>query len=174
MDGDSTTNGKSNSNGKMQVDSKAGIPKTTKMADLIEKGKRLRELGDRTVEKRVAAIQSDDLFTIIYTSGTTGEPKGVMLTHANMISQLRNIPIDIGPKDRFLSILPVWHSFERVFQMGTIAMGASQYYTSVRNIREDLSIVKPTFMASAPRLWESLYQGIQSRIKGFFYQEDIV
>ncbi|TGL82805.1 AMP-dependent synthetase/ligase, partial [Leptospira yasudae] len=114
---------------------------------------------------RVAAIQPDDLFTIIYTSGTTGEPKGVMLTHANMISQLRNIPIDIGPKDRFLSILPVWHSFERVFQMGTIAMGAGQYYTNVRNIKEDLTIVKPTFMASAPRLWENIYHGIQSKIQ---------
>ncbi len=134
------------------------------MADLIAKGKKLRELGDRKVEKRVAAIRPDDLFTIIYTSGTTGEPKGVMLTHSNMISQLRNIPIAIGPKDRFLSLLPVWHSFERVFQMGTIAMGASQYYTNVKNLREDLSIVKPTFMASAPRLWESIYQGMQSKI----------
>jgi len=168
MDGDSiTTNGRGNLNGRMQTEQKAqSIPKTTNMNDLITKGRRLRELGDRRVEERVADIKPDDLFTIIYTSGTTGEPKGVMLTHANMISQLRNIPIDIGPKDRFLSILPVWHSFERVFQMGTIAMGASQYYTNVRNIREDLLIVKPTFMASAPRLWESIYQGIQSRIQG--------
>lgn len=141
------------------------IPNITYLSDLIAKGKRLRELGDRRVEDRVSAIKPDDIFTIIYTSGTTGEPKGVMLTHANMISQLRNIPIDIGPKDRFLSILPVWHSFERVFQMGTVAMGAAQYYTNVRNIREDLMIVKPTFMASAPRLWENIYQGMQSKIQ---------
>ncbi|TGL73895.1 AMP-dependent synthetase/ligase [Leptospira yasudae] len=139
--------------------------KIIRMADLIASGKKLQASGDRKVEERVAAIQPDDLFTIIYTSGTTGEPKGVMLTHANMISQLRNIPIDIGPKDRFLSILPVWHSFERVFQMGTIAMGAGQYYTNVRNIKEDLTIVKPTFMASAPRLWENIYHGIQSKIQ---------
>lgn len=141
------------------------IPNITYLSDLIAKGKRLRELGDRRVEDRVSAIKPDDIITIIYTSGTTGEPKGVMLTHANMISQLRNIPIDIGPKDRFLSILPVWHSFERVFQMGTVAMGAAQYYTNVRNIREDLMIVKPTFMASAPRLWENIYQGMQSKIQ---------
>ncbi|MBL0954131.1 MAG: long-chain fatty acid--CoA ligase [Leptospira sp.] len=140
-------------------------PRILSLNELLEIGRSLRRLGDHRVEDRVIAIQPDDLFTIIYTSGTTGEPKGVMLTHANMISQLRNIPIKIGPKDRFLSILPVWHSFERVFQMGTIAMGAVQYYTNVRNIREDLMIVKPTFMASAPRLWESIYQGIQSKIQ---------
>lgn len=134
------------------------------MTDLISNGKRLREAGDRRVEDRVAGIKSEDLFTIIYTSGTTGEPKGVMLTHANMMSQLHNIPIDIGPTDRFLSILPVWHSFERVFQMGTVATGAAQYYTNIRSIKEDMSIVKPTFMASAPRLWESIYQAIQSKV----------
>ncbi|MCG6192269.1 long-chain fatty acid--CoA ligase [Leptospira sp. FAT2] len=139
--------------------------KIIRMADVVASGKKLRASGDRKVEERVAAILPDDLFTIIYTSGTTGEPKGVMLTHANMISQLRNIPIDIGPKDRFLSILPVWHSFERVFQMGTIATGAGQYYTNIRNIKEDLTIVKPTFMASAPRLWENIYHGIQSKIQ---------
>ncbi|MBM9578624.1 long-chain fatty acid--CoA ligase [Leptospira sp. 201903070] len=149
------------------MDDEANITdkKIIRMADLIAKGKKLRASGDRKVEERVAAIKPDDLFTIIYTSGTTGEPKGVMLTHANMISQLRNIPIDIGPNDRFLSILPVWHSFERVFQMGTIAMGAGQYYTNVRNIKEDLLIVKPTFMASAPRLWENIFHGIQSKIQ---------
>ncbi|AOP33028.1 long-chain fatty acid--CoA ligase [Leptospira tipperaryensis] len=149
------------------MDDEANITdkKIIRMADLIAKGKKLRASGDHKVEERVAAIQPDDLFTIIYTSGTTGEPKGAMLTHANMISQLRNIPIDIGPKDRFLSILPVWHSFERVFQMGTIAMGAGQYYTNVRNIKEDLLIVKPTFMASAPRLWENIFHGIQSKIQ---------
>ncbi len=139
--------------------------KVLRMSDLISKGKKLREAGDRRVEDRVAGIKSDDLFTVIYTSGTTGEPKGVMLTHANMMSQLHNIPIEIGPTDRFLSILPVWHSFERVFQMGTIATGAAQYYTNIRNIKEDMAIVKPTFMASAPRLWESIYQGIQSKIQ---------
>ncbi|MBM9498652.1 long-chain fatty acid--CoA ligase [Leptospira sp. 201903071] len=149
----------------MDDDADIADKKIIRMTDLIAKGQKLRASGDRKVEERVAAIQPDDLFTIIYTSGTTGEPKGVMLTHANMISQLRNIPIDIGPKDRFLSILPVWHSFERVFQMGTIAMGAAQYYTNIRNIKEDLSIVKPTFMASAPRLWENIYQGIQSKIR---------
>lgn len=135
------------------------------MMDLIERGRQLRAANDRSVEARIAGIRSDDLFTVIYTSGTTGTPKGVMLTHANMLSQLADIPIQIGPDDRFLSILPVWHSFERVFEMGTIAKGAAQYYSNVRNIREDMRIVRPTFMASAPRLWESVHQGIQTKIQ---------
>ncbi len=135
------------------------------MKDLIARGKELRAQGDRRVEDRIAGIKPDDLFTIIYTSGTTGAPKGVMLTHANMLSQLADIPIDIGPGDRFLSILPVWHSFERVFEMGTIARGAAQYYSNVRNLRDDMRLVRPTFMASAPRLWESVHQGIQTKIQ---------
>ncbi len=143
----------------------SGTATVYNMYDLIARGKTLRVGGDVRAEERIAGIQPEDLFTIIYTSGTTGTPKGVMLTHANMISQLVNIPIGIGPEDRFLSILPVWHSFERVFEMGTIAMGAPQYYTNVRNVREDLSIVKPTFMASAPRLWESVYAGIRNKIR---------
>lgn len=135
-----------------------------KMEAVIEKGKSLRSGGDKRAEERIAGIKSEDLFTIIYTSGTTGAPKGVMLTHANMISQLQYIPMKIGPEDRILSILPVWHIFERVFEMVSIAVGTPQYYTSVRTIKEDLAIVKPTFMGSAPRLWESVYQGIQNNV----------
>lgn len=133
--------------------------------DLIEKGKKLRSAGDRRVEERVAQIKPDDLFTLIYTSGTTGAPKGVMLMHSNMVSQVRNIPIDITTDDRVLSILPVWHVFERVFEMITIGNGCCTYYTNIRNIRDDMRIVKPTFMASAPRLWESVYQGIVTNVE---------
>lgn len=135
--------------------------------DILEKGKQLREKGDRRVEERMANIKEDDLFTLIYTSGTTGAPKGVMLMHKNMISQVKNLPseITLSPEDRVLSILPIWHIFERMFEMLSISRGLCTYYTNVRNLREDLPIVKPTFMASAPRLWESVYQGILSKIE---------
>jgi long-chain acyl-CoA synthetase len=133
--------------------------------DVIEYGAKLREHGDRRAEERIDAIQPDDLFTLIYTSGTTGKPKGVMLTHENMISQIRAIPIELTLTDRVLSILPVWHIFERVFEMYTIACGVCTYYSNVRHLADDLKNVEPTFMGSAPRLWENLHQKILQRVR---------
>ncbi len=127
------------------------------LGELLELGKGLRGTGDRRVEGRIEGIKGSDLFTLIYTSGTTGTPKGVQLMHSNMISQLRHVPFDFSEKDRFLSILPVWHCYERVFQMIGISRGVCTYFTRVRTIADDLKAVKPTMMASAPRLWENLY-----------------
>src|SRR5690606_10390624 len=85
--------------------------------------------------------------------------------HANMCSQLRNLPFGLSENDRGLSILPVWHSYERVFTMVTISNGCATYYTTLRTIADDLKSVRPTVMASAPRLWESLYERIMDRVK---------
>jgi len=136
------------------------------MYDLIEKGKQLRAKGDRRVEERIQNTKPDDLFTLIYTSGTTGAPKGVMLMHSNMMSQVQNIPIPIVTTDRVLSILPVWHIFERVFEMMAISQGACTYYTNIRNIGDDMKTVRPSFMGSAPRLWENVYLKILNNVKG--------
>lgn len=130
---------------------------------LEKRGADLRAAGDRRAEERIADITPDDLFTIIYTSGTTGKPKGVQLTHANMSSQVRNLPFLLPPQGRNLSILPIWHSYERVFEMVAISWGMCTYYTTIRTIADDLKKVKPTVMASAPRLWESLYQKIYAK-----------
>ena len=135
------------------------------LRDLEIRGEELRLAGDRHVEERIAGILPEDLFTMIYTSGTTGVPKGVQLTHAAIASQIRNLPFVLTSKDRALSILPVWHSYERVFEVISIAGGIHTYYTSLRHLGEDLRIVKPTIMVSAPRLWEGLYQRILSRVK---------
>ena len=135
-----------------------------KLSDLLERGRHLRATGDRVIEERLAGIKGGDLLTIIYTSGTTGEPKGVMLTHDNMLSQARYLPFDLTPGDRILSILPVWHSYERVFEMVTVSHGSCTYYTSLRAIGEDLRKARPTWMASAPRLWEGLYNRILQNV----------
>ena len=147
------------------------------------------EKGDMRVDERMEDIRPDDLFTLIYTSGTTGKPKGVMLTHSNMMSQMSVIPIELACTDRVLSILPIWHIFERVFEVYTISCGACNYYTSIRTLGEDLQNVEPTFMGSAPRLWESLHQRILENVRaahpvrralfhiayflGHYYQESI-
>ena len=132
---------------------------------LVDRGKELREQGDRQIEERMKGISPDDLFTLIYTSGTTGTPKGVMLTHANMASQVKYLPFPLEPDDRLLSILPVWHSYERVFQMIAISNGCCTYFTSLRSLADDLKKVKPTIMASAPRLWENLYLRILKNVR---------
>ncbi len=135
------------------------------MSKLVERGRELREQGNLQIEKRIEAIELEDLFTLIYTSGTTGTPKGVMLTHANMVSQVENLPFPLEPDDRLLSILPVWHSYERIFQMIAISNGCCTYFTSLRSLADDLKTVKPTMMASAPRLWENLYTRILKNVR---------
>ena len=148
------------------MDKKAEAKGVLKLYDLIEKGAKLREKGTNKVESRITDIKPDDLFTLIYTSGTTGQPKGVMLMHSNMIYQLDELVplLKITSNDRVLSILPVWHIFERVFMYSALHSGASTYFTNVRDLRNDFDAAKPTFMGSAPRLWESIYLGIYSKL----------
>jgi long-chain acyl-CoA synthetase len=135
------------------------------LAKVEARGKELRAAGDRQVEARMEAIRPEDLFTLIYTSGTTGTPKGVQLTHANMASQIRNLPLELQSGDRALSILPIWHSYERVFEMLAMSNGICTYYTTIRHIGDDLRSVKPTVMCSAPRLWENLYHKIFANVE---------
>jgi long-chain acyl-CoA synthetase len=152
----------SGSQGKTPAAEDNRIPR---LVDLEERGERLRNGGSRLAEERIGGVRPNDLFTIIYTSGTTGTPKGVQLTHAAMASQVRNLPFDLSPADRSLSILPIWHSFERVFEVISIAAGIETCYTTLRYLGEDLKTVRPTIMASAPRLWEGLYQRVMSGVQ---------
>ncbi len=125
--------------------------------------------GERYAElvKRAKETKEEDLFTIIYTSGTTGLPKGVMLTHKNMMYNINTVPPMVGLRkgDRALSILPIWHIFERAIYYGILKEEASIYYTNIRDLREDFQKAKPTFMASAPRLWENIYLGIKQKVE---------
>ncbi len=135
------------------------------LAEVLEMGANLRARGDRRAEERIKGILPDDLFTLIYTSGTTGRPKGVMLTHANMMSQIRTIPGFQDINDRVLSVLPIWHIFERVIEMYTLSFGGCTYYSNISTLGDDMRNVEPTFMASAPRLWEKLHERIMKGIK---------
>ncbi|EQA43790.1 AMP-binding enzyme [Leptospira broomii serovar Hurstbridge str. 5399] len=136
------------------------------MYELLSKGRKLREQGSRNVEERVLSLKSDDLFTIIYTSGTTGQPKGVQLTHSNMIFQVRSVSpiLEITEKDRAISILPIWHIFERFLEYCFLHVGGTTYYSNVQDLKQNLTDFKPTFFGAAPRVWEMICNGILARM----------
>ncbi|MGB3636529.1 MAG: AMP-binding protein [Rivularia sp. (in: cyanobacteria)] len=107
------------------------------------------------------------LATLMYTSGTTGKPKGVMLTHSNLIHQISTITAIIQPNvgDKTLSILPTWHCFGRVGEYYTLSQGCTQIYTNRRYLKQDLQEYKPHYVIGVPRLWESIYEGIQKSFR---------
>ncbi|HWR98642.1 MAG TPA: AMP-binding protein, partial [Candidatus Methanoperedens sp.] len=137
-----------------------------RLEDLIEKGRALRAGGDRRVEATRGAIGPGDIATIIYTSGTTGEPKGVMLTHGNLMHNIAVVPglLRITSEDLFISLLPPWHIFERMVEYVAISAGACQYYSGIRTLAADMARERPTFMASVPRVWEGIYGRVTSNI----------
>jgi len=114
-----------------------------------------------------ALLDEDDVFTIIYTSGTTGTPKGVMLTHKNIMHQTRELPFLIGlqSSDVWVSILPSWHIFERAAEYLSLAYGCCTIYSTIKTFAADLEHYKPTLVATVPRLWESMYTKINAALE---------
>lgn len=112
-------------------------------------------------------ILSADLLTVIYTSGTTGIPKGVMLSHENVMHNVKEIPdiIELTEKDSWLSILPTWHIFERTAEYVALAGGTTLIYSSMKTFGQDLETYRPTLVATVPRVWESLYSRVQAAIR---------
>ncbi len=110
--------------------------------------------------------QKNDLATLIYTSGTTGKPKGAMLSHGNFLHQVRALGdvIQPQPADKVLSILPSWHAYERAAEYFLLSRGCRLVYTNLRSFKQDLREQKPNYMVGVPRLWESLYDGIQKQL----------
>lgn len=124
--------------------------------------------GQSEVEQRMAAIQPHELATIIYTSGTTGHPKGVMLNHENIVSNVRAVRdfIPAKPGDTVLSFLPLCHIFERTASYSFIYNGIRVVFTGTDNLggeTGDLQAIKPHFFTTVPRLLEKVYEKIYNK-----------
>lgn len=128
---------------------------------LIEKGQAILEKEPDYVLKQIDKVALDDWATIIYTSGTTGEPKGAILTHKNLLSNIESATsvLDVYDTDVFLSFLPLSHIFERMaghylscYHSCTVA-----YAESIDAVAQNLTEIRPTVMVSVPRLYEKIY-----------------
>jgi long-chain acyl-CoA synthetase len=109
----------------------------------------------------------DTLATLLYTSGTTGKPKGVMLSHGNLLHQVRTLGTIINPKprDRVLSLLPSWHAYERAAEYFLLSQGATQIYTTRRAFQKDLQEYHVQYMVGVPRLWESIHDKVKKQLR---------
>jgi len=116
----------------------------------------------------LAEAASDDLAALVYTSGTTGKPKGVMLTHNNVMSNVKAVVARVAPviSDVFLSFLPLSHTFERTagYYLPVAAGACVAFSHSVKQLPEELVTIKPTILISVPRIYERVYSVIQTRL----------
>ncbi|MBW4420394.1 MAG: AMP-binding protein [Myxacorys californica WJT36-NPBG1] len=133
--------------------------KTLSFNDVLDLGK--------TYPLQPVQQSRDTLATLMYTSGTGGMPKGVMLTHGNFLYQVAAAATVVQPQagERVLSILPIWHCYERAFEYFIFSNGCTQIYTNIRFVKKDLKDFKPSYMVGVPRLWESIYEGIQKQFR---------
>ncbi|MBF9236409.1 long-chain fatty acid--CoA ligase [Hymenobacter sp. BT683] len=139
------------------------LPGTRHFSELLNMGKK-GNVAD--LEPLKAAVQPSDLLTLIYTSGTTGSPKGVMLTHDNILSNCRSSQpaVPVSKEDRALSFLPLCHIFERMVTYLYMINGVSIYYAeSMEVIADNLREVKPQIFTTVPRLLEKVYDKIVAK-----------
>ena len=153
----------------MKDDAIAPGAETISFNKVMEMGEEFARKNPDHVEASSKRIKPDDLLTLIYTSGTTGNPKGVMLTHGNMTSNMINAAqcIQMEPGDRLLSFLPLSHSFERMAGYYTgLACGVTiAYAESVETVRENMLEVRPTIVPTVPRLFERIHSRIIKQVE---------
>lgn len=137
------------------------------LGEVQGKGKRLLEKDPGLFERNALAVQPSDLASIIYTSGTTGIPKGVMLSHANFLSNITSLcsVVPFRFVDTALSFLPLSHVLERTATFIFIHSGTSiAYAESIEAVSENILEVRPTIMISVPRLFEKIYSRVMDMV----------
>ena len=141
-------------------------PNCLSFEELETRGRELQSQQPSLANELASACAPGDLATIIYTSGTTGEPKGVMLTHANMVSNLIDSSdhFEFGEKDSALSVLPLSHGFERQAMNMYLYHGMSVYFgESLEKIGVNLREVHPTVLVGVPRIFEKILEKAAER-----------
>ncbi|MBE6338721.1 MAG: long-chain fatty acid--CoA ligase [Lentimicrobiaceae bacterium] len=140
------------------IDTKCDYPTFNELVELGKENQNPEEL-----KKREDSIDEKECATIIYTSGTTGNPKGVMLSHFNIMSQIHNLKQTPSPwSKKAFSFLPICHAYERMLVFLYQYLGMSVYYAeSLATIASDLKDVQPTMMSAVPRLLEKIYTKVK-------------
>jgi long-chain acyl-CoA synthetase len=144
-----------------------GIEGAMSLAELIDRGRTYAASRGDEFEALALAVKPDDLASIIYTSGTTGVPKGVMLTHANLIHNIKALRSIVAFKDtdRILSFLPLSHVLERMCMFAFLYVGATiAYAESIETVAENLIEARPTIMVSVPRLFDKIYARVIDQV----------
>lgn len=143
-----------------------GADKVMTLDALVESGAEERATHPRLFEELAQQTQPDDIATIIYTSGTTGEPKGVVLTHHNLVSNAlqSGSVFDLHDDDVALSFLPLSHVFERTVLYIYLCFGVRICFArGVETVAEDIKEIRPTIVTAVPRLFERIYATINKR-----------
>lgn len=131
------------------------------------------ELGEESLNgdeefaiKKASKLTNESTATIIYTSGTTGKPKGVILTHGNILHNVRVLPdiIKLQPGEKLLTILPIWHIYERTISYVTAITGCFTAITNKRYLKNDFTEERPDIFISVPAIWVNIYNTVMKNI----------
>ena len=143
-------------------------PSILSLEDLRVLGRSHLEAEPGFAEQRAASVKPEQLATLVYTSGTTGAPKGVMITHANIMWTIRSStgPFEIRPGERLLSFLPLSHIAERMMSdfLPIAAGGETWFARSLASVPEDLQQCRPTVFFAVPRVWDKLHEGVLEKL----------
>ncbi len=142
-----------------------GEPRGILLDELIREGRRLLRDDDGTLKAAWDAVGPEDLATIVYTSGTTGHPKGVRLSHHNLLAATRALHgmLDVDQDDTTVQCLPLSHIYARLAQYAALTHGyCIAYAQRVDSLKDVLVEVRPTFFYGVPRLYERIYHSVLS------------